>query len=203
MVGRLDETKGLQVGGIGTSPAWPALLPKTAPEGLHLTYDSSGVGPSDHTSFYRKNVPVLFFFTGTHSDYHKPSDEADKINYEGEVKVIRMIYTVVEKTNGMDKLMFTKTRELQTGTSAHFSVTLGIMPDYTFQKAGVRVDAVSEGKPAQKAGLAVNDVIVQLGKHSVANLEDYMQALAAFKKGDTTTVKIRRGEAEKVFNIQF
>ncbi len=203
MVGRLDETKGLQVGGIGTSPAWPALLPQTAPEGLHLTYDSSGVGPSDHTSFYRKNVPVLFFFTGTHSDYHKPSDEADKINYEGELKVIKMIYSLVEKTNGMDKLMFTKTRELQTGSTTPFSVTLGIMPDYTFQKAGVRVDAVSDGKPAQKAGLAVNDVIVQLGKHSVANLEDYMQALSAFKKGDTTTVKIRRGEAEKVFNIRF
>jgi hypothetical protein len=203
MVGRLDDTKGLQVGGIGTSPVWPALLPQTAPEGLHLTYDSSGVGPSDHTSFYRKNVPVLFFFTGTHSDYHKPSDEADKINYDGELKVIRMIYTIVEKTNAMDKLAFTKTRELQTGTNAHFTVTLGIMPDYTFQKAGVRVDAVSDGKPAQKAGLAINDVIVQLGKQAIVNLEDYMQALTHFKKGDTTTVKIRRGEAEKVFNIQF
>lgn len=203
MVGRLDENKGLQIGGIGTSPVWPALMPQTAPEGLRLTYDSSGTGPSDHTSFYHKNVPVLFFFTGTHPDYHKPSDDADKINYEGEIRVIKMVYNIVEKTNEMPRLTFTKTRELQTGSSARFTVTLGIMPDYTYQKAGVRVDAVSEGKPAQKAGLAVNDIIVGLGKMAVSNLEEYMKALSTFKKGDSTTVKIRRGETEKVLNIRF
>jgi hypothetical protein len=203
MVGRLDETKGLQIAGIGTSPTWPALMKQTAPEGLNLTYDSSGTGPSDHTSFYRKNIPVLFFFTGTHTDYHKPSDDADKINYEGEIRVIRMVYNIVEKTNELPKLTFTKTREIQTSTGTRFTVTLGIMPDYTYQKAGVRVDAVSDGKPAQKAGLATNDVIVELGKISVSNLEEYMKALATFKKGDSTTVKIHRGDKDKVFNIQF
>ena len=203
MVGRLDETKGLQIGGIGTSPTWPALMKQAAPEGLQLTYDSSGTGPSDHTSFYRKNIPVLFFFTGTHTDYHKPSDDADKINYEGEIRVIRMVYNIVEKTNELPKLTFTKTREMQTGTSTRFTVTLGIMPDYTYQKAGVRVDAVSDGKPAQKAGLMTNDIIVGLGKTAVSNLEEYMKALSGFKKGDSTTVKIRRGDNEKVFNIRF
>ena len=203
MVGRLDETKGLQVGGIGTSPTWPALMQQAAPEGLRLTYDSSGTGPSDHTSFYRKNIPVLFFFTGTHTDYHKPSDDADKINYEGELRVIRMVYNIVEKTNELPKLKFTKTREIQTSSNTRFTVTLGIMPDYTYQKAGVRVDAVSDNKSAQKAGLAANDIIVELGKIPVSNLEDYMKALSTFKKGDSTTVKIRRGQTEKVFNIQF
>jgi aminopeptidase YwaD len=203
MVGRLDETKGLQIGGIGTSPIWPTLMQQAAPEGLRLTYDSSGTGPSDHTSFYRKNIPVLFFFTGTHTDYHKPSDDAEKINYEGEIRVIRMVYNIVEKTNELPKLTFTKTREIQTSTGARFTVTLGIMPDYTYQKAGVRVDAVSDGKPAQKAGLIANDVIIGLGKTSVSNLEEYMKALSTFKKGDSTTVKIRRGDKEKVFNIQF
>lgn len=203
MVGRLDEAKGLQIGGIGTSPVWPALMTQTAPEGLHLTYDSSGTGPSDHTSFYRKNIPVLFFFTGTHADYHKPSDDADKINYEGEISVIRMVCNIVEKTNEMPKLTFTKTREMQTGTSTRFTVTLGIMPDYTYQKAGVRVDGVSDGKPAQQAGLMTSDIIVELGSASVSNLEEYMKALSTFKKGDSTTVKVRRGEKEKVFNIRF
>lgn len=203
MVGRLDTAKGLQVGGTGTSPSWPALLRHAIPDGMRVTYDSSGVGPSDHTSFYLKNVPVLFFFTGTHNDYHKPSDEAAKINYDGELRVIKVVYDVVAKSNDTDKLMFTKTRDKQTGSSARFTVTLGIMPDYTWQKAGIRVDGVSDGKPASKAGILTNDVIMQLGDHSITDLEDYMQALSSFKKGDTTTVKVIRGEAEKVFNVQF
>jgi aminopeptidase YwaD len=203
MVGRLDDTKGLQIGGVGTSPDWTDMMKQAAPEGMRLTYDSSGTGPSDHTSFYRKNIPVLFFFTGSHDDYHKPSDDANKINYNGELNIIHMVYNVIEKTNTLPKLAFTKTKEMQTGSSARFTVTLGIMPDYTYQKAGVRVDAVSDGKAAQKAGLLANDVIIQLGILSISNLEDYMKALGTFKKGDKTTVKVRRGDADKVFNVQF
>ncbi|QHS61540.1 M20/M25/M40 family metallo-hydrolase [Chitinophaga agri] len=203
MIGRLDPAKGLEVGGIGTSPEWPALLKQSVPADIRTTYDSSGTGPSDHTSFYLKNVPVLFFFTGTHSDYHKPSDEATKINYEGELAVMKVVYTLVEKTNDMGKLAFTKTRDKQTRTNTRFTVTLGIMPDYTWQKPGVRVDGVSDNKPASKAGVLTNDVIVELGTHTIVNLEDYMQALASFKKGDKTTVKVRREDAEKVFDIQF
>lgn len=205
MVGRLDPARGLQVGGIGTSPVWPALLQQSIPAEIHTTYDSSGIGPSDHTSFYLKNVPVLFFFTGTHSDYHKPSDEAAKINYAGELSVIKAVYTLVEKTNDMDKVAFTRTRDKQPAatSSARFSVTLGIMPDYTWQKAGVRVDGVSDNKPASKAGILANDVIVELGSHTIVNLEDYMQALSTFKKGDKTTVKVRREDSEKVFDVQF
>lgn len=203
MIGRLDTSKGLQIGGIGTSPAWPELVKSVTPAGLKLTLDSSGTGPSDHTSFYLKNVPVLFFFTGSHADYHKSSDDADRINYNGEMVVLKMVYDIVEKTNGMTKLAFTKTKDKQMGTSARFSVTLGIMPDYTWQKNGVHVDAVTEGKPAYKAGLAVNDIIIRLGEHPVTNLEAYMQALASFKKGDKTTVLVMRGAQEKKFNIQF
>lgn len=203
MIGRLDPAKGLEVGGIGTSPEWSALLKQSVPADIPTTYDSSGTGPSDHTSFYLKNVPVLFFFTGTHSDYHKPSDEATKINYEGELAVLKVVYALVEKTNDMSKLAFTKTRDKQTTTSARFTVTLGIMPDYTWQKPGVRVDGVSDNKPASKAGVLTNDVIVELGTHAIINLEDYMQALSSFKKGDKTTVKVRREDAEKVFDIQF
>lgn len=203
MVGRLDTAKGLQIGGIGTSPAWPAILKQAVPAGLRVTYDSSGTGPSDHTSFYLKNIPVLFFFTGTHNDYHKPTDEASKINYDGELRVMKVVYDIVARSNHLDKLMFTRTRDKQTSTNTRFSVTLGIMPDYTWQKAGVKVDGVSEGKAASKAGILTNDVIMELGAHSISNLEDYMQALSSFKKGDTTTVKVIREDAEKVFHVQF
>lgn len=203
MIGRLDTAKGLQVGGVGTSPAWADVLKTATPPGLKITYDSSGTGPSDHTSFYLKDIPVLFFFTGSHSDYHKPSDDADKINYNGELVVMKMIYDVVVKTNGMTKLAFSKTRDKAMGTSARFTVSLGIMPDYTWQKNGVHVDAVSDGKAAQKAGLMVDDIIIQLGTHKITNLEDYMQALATFKKGDKTTVTVKRKDQEKKFNIAF
>lgn len=202
MVGRLDAAKGLQVGGIGTSPAWGLILDQANPAGLKLNYDSSGVGPSDHTSFYRAQIPVLFFFTGTHGDYHKPSDDADKINYEGELSVIKFIYRIIEKANAKEKLAFTPTREPQVST-ARFSVTLGIMPDYTYNQGGVRVDGISDGKPAQRAGLAAGDVIVQLGKQAVTNMEGYMQALSTFKKGDKTTVTVKRGSKQQTFNIQF
>jgi aminopeptidase YwaD len=202
MIGRLDPQKGMQVGGIGTSPSFPALLKEVDPAGLTLTYDSSGVGPSDHTSFYHKNVPVLFFFTGAHADYHKPSDKPEKINYDGEIQVLHLVYDVVDKSNGMGKLAFTKTRDQQ-NNSSHFTVTLGIMPDYTWRKTGVRIDAISEGKTAQKAGLLASDVIIKLGPNSVTNLDDYMQALSTFKKGDHTTVIVKRGETEKTFEIQF
>lgn len=202
MVGRLTEDKGLQIGGIGTSPAWGPVLKSAIPSAIKVSYDSSGTGPSDHTSFYRKDVPVLFFFTGTHSDYHKPGDDAGKINYDGSLKIVKLVYDIVEKTNGQERLAFSKTRERQM-SSARFSVTLGIMPDYTFSQGGVRVEAVSDGKPAQKAGITPGDVIFQLGSKSVSDVESYMGALSAFKAGDSTTVKVKRGKEEKVFDIHF
>lgn len=204
MLGRLnDSTHGLTIGGYGTSPSWSSTLAIADEKYFKINIDSSGTGPSDHTSFYRKNIPVLFFFTGTHSDYHKPSDDADKINYAGETKVLKYIYTVVEKLNDQkEKLAFTKTRELQT-VRASFKVTMGIMPDYTFNGAGVKVDGVTENRPASRAGIQTGDVITQLGEHKVTSVETYMQALGKFSKGDKTTVKFKRGTEDKEAEIQF
>jgi len=198
MLGRLNETtKALTIGGFGTSPIWANTFSggksKLFTGPIQFRFDSSGSGPSDHTSFYRKDIPVLFYFTGLHSDYHRPTDDADKLNYTGEAQIVKHIYSLIETVNKEgQKLAFTKTREAQLGTSARFSVTLGIMPDYTFNGAGVRVDAVSEARPAQKAGLGAGDVITALGSHPVSSLESYMQALAKFKKGDSTTVHFTR-----------
>ena len=186
MVGRLnDSTKVITIGGYGTSPEWPNVIgtdyynatkktKKTLPA-LIIKIDSSGTGPSDHTSFYRKDIPVLFYFTGLHTDYHKPSDDADKINYTGEQVVIQQMYSVIEALNNKPRLAFTKTREAQTTTSARLSVSMGIMPDYTFAGTGVRADGVSEGKPAQKAGLKAGDIILQIGDYNISSMETYMQ----------------------------
>ncbi|HEY0432853.1 MAG TPA: M28 family peptidase, partial [Chitinophagaceae bacterium] len=206
MVGRFnDSSKVLTIGGYGTSPEWSFITGTSSKKSPFVfKIDSSGAGPSDHTSFYNKGIPVLFIFTGIHSDYHKPTDDFDKINYAGEVKVVDFVYSIVEKESKDDhKLAFTKTRETQTGSSRSFSVTLGIMPDYSFSGAGVRVDGVSDGRPAQKAGLQTGDVIVKLGDYNISSLDKYMEALGKFKKGDATTVGFVRQNERKDLPIQF
>jgi len=204
MVGRMnDSTRVITIGGYGTSPSWKPLIDNIKDNPFVIKYDSSGTGPSDHTSFYRKDIPVLFFFTGLHTDYHKPSDDADKINYVGELKIIYFIKQLIENDKQHEKIAFTKTREQSSGSSTRFSVSLGIMPDYTFPGNGVRVDGVSDGRPAKKAGISTGDVIRQLGDFKTSSVESYMQALSNFKKGDKTNVIILRGETELVYEIIF
>ena len=203
MVGRLnDTTRGLNIGGYGTSPTWGEML-NAKDNYFAIKFDSSGTGPSDHTSFYRKDIPVLFFFTGVHSDYHKPSDDADKINYTGQLKVVNYIYDIVVATNKKEKLSFTKTREAATSAKSSFKVTLGIMPDYTFSGSGVRVDGVSDGKIAQKVGIQTGDVVEQLGDIKFTDVQGYMGALGKFKKGEASKVKVKRGDKELWFDIVF
>ena len=202
MVGRLnDSTHTITVGGYGTSPAWGNILDDKT-KALNVKFDSSGIGPSDHTSFYLKNIPVLFFFTGIHKDYHKPTDDIDKINFTGELYVIKYIYHVIEETNKLGKLSFLKTREPKM-EGKRFTVTLGIMPDYTFSGTGVRADGIIDGKIAQHAGLQTGDVIIKLGENSVSDLNSYMNVLSKYKKGDSTTVTIMRGKDALTFNIIF
>ncbi len=205
MVGRLnDSTKTVSIGGYGTSPTWGSLLSAISGDQAFISkYDSSGTGPSDHTSFYRKDIPVLFFFTGTHPDYHRPSDDADKINYTGEYRIVKYIYKIIEAANKKGKLAFSKTRETQSVGAVRLNVTMGIMPDYAYSGNGVRADGISEGKPAQKAGLVTGDIIVQLGEYPVLSVENYMQVLNKFKKGDKTKVKFTRGNETKEADVQF
>jgi aminopeptidase YwaD len=204
MVGRFsDSSKTITIGGIGTSPSWGVLINGEKKMPFAVKVDSSGTGPSDHTSFYRKDIPVLFFFTGLHTDYHKPTDDFDKINYHGQLLVVNYINRLIARTPSQQKLVFTKTREQQTSTSARFTVSMGIMPDYTFSGNGVKVDGVSDGRAAQKAGIKAGDVVTQLGEYSIGSVEAYMQALSKFKKGDATKVKVKRGAEELMFDIAF
>ena len=203
MIGRLnDSTHGLSIGGYGTSPVWASLI-NADNKFFTIKIDSSGTGPSDHTSFYRKDIPVLFFFTGLHNDYHKPTDDADKINFNGALQVVKFINKLVEATDTKSKLSFTKTREVAMSNKTNFKVTMGIMPDYTFSGAGVRADGISEGKLAQRVGIKAGDVLVQLGEHTFSNMQSYMETLAKFKKGDATKVKVIRGKEELVFDVVF
>lgn len=204
MVGRMnDSTKTITIGGYGTSPSWQNMIASVKKKSFNIKFDSSGTGPSDHTSFYRKDIPVLFFFTGLHTDYHKPSDDADKINYLGMAQIVRFIQEMIENDKTPNKLVFTKTREQQTSTSTRFSVSMGIMPDYSYGGNGVRVDGVTDNRPAKKAGLLGGDIVKQLGEYKTSSVEAYMQALSKFKKGDKTTAVVSRGDKELTFEIQF
>jgi len=202
MIGRLnDSTHTITVGGYGTSPEWSKILPQKT-QALNVRFDSSGIGPSDHTSFYLKNIPVLFFFTGTNADYHKPTDDADKINFVGELRVIQYIENILKETNKNEKLAFSKTREPQMQT-ANFTVTLGFMPDYTYSGTGVRADGIIDGKIAQKIGMKPGDVIMKLGDFTVTDINNYMTALSKFKKGDSTKLTVMRGKDQLNFNVVF
>lgn len=204
MIGRLDKENKLAVSGVGTSPEWLRMIKdiQNCTE-LAIKTSESGVGPSDHTSFYNKGIPVLHFFTGTHEDYHKPSDDANKINYMGEAEVLRYIENLLVRVCATKDLEFTQTKEEDSQKAPRFSVTLGIMPDYMFEGPGVRVDGVTEGKPAANAGLVAGDIIVKLGDLPVRDMMGYMQALSAFKPGDKTSVTYKRGGKESTSEIEF
>ncbi len=202
MIGRLnDTTRNLTIGGYGTSPSWGKVIDEKS-KTFKINLDSSGIGPSDHTSFYLKNIPVLFFFTGTHKDYHKPTDDVEKINFSGELFVLKYIYHIIEETNDLGKVAFSKTKEPKMG-GARFTVSLGIMPDYTFGGKGVKADAIVDGKIAQKAGIKSGDVIIKLGDYSFSDIYSYMDVLSGFKKGDATKVTVLRGKDQIIFDIVF
>ncbi len=215
MVGRLnDSSKVVTIGGFGTSPAWNEVInnneyfkkqnKKNSVAPIVIKIDSSGTGPSDHTSFYRKDIPVLFYFTGLHKDYHKPTDDFQFINYTGELQIIKHIISVVDAMDKKEKPQFTKTKETQTsGSMRSGSVTMGVMPDYTFSGAGLRCDGVSEGRPAQKAGIKTGDIIVQIGDYTISSMDSYMQTLGKYIKGDKVKVKIKRGNEVIETEVQF
>jgi hypothetical protein len=204
MIGRLDPTtKSLAVSGIGTSPVWETELKNLSKGTLNIKTDSAGVGPSDHTSFYLKNIPVLHFFTGSHSDYHKPSDDFDKINYAGEREVLELIVRLVEKMDAEPKLAFLTTKNKSMSSARSFKVTMGVMPSYTSTEEGLKVDGVTDGKPAQKAGVLTGDVIIQIGDYKIKDIQAYMEALGKFEKGQSTEVKVKRGAEILTLPITF
>ncbi len=201
MVGRLNNERVLAINGIGTSPRWNQIVNANNKD-FKLATSESGVGPSDHTSFYLNDIPVLHFFTGQHEDYHKPGDDADKLNYAGMEQIASYIYRIVGDTDQAGKLIFRKTKN-ESEEVPRFKVGLGVVPDYLFTGAGMRIDGVSEDKPAQKAGLAKGDIVIKMGETPVTDMMSYMRALSTLNEGDTTTIVITRDGKELEKKIEF
>ena len=195
MIGRLNDEKSLVVNGAGTSPVWKPKLEAIEVGGLKITTTDSGIGPSDHTSFYLKDIPVLHFFTGIHQQYHKPADDAYLINFNGMLDVTSFMIALIEDLDSGGKIAFTKTKdENQERKTAAFKVTLGVMPDYTYSGEGMRIDGVLSDRPAEKAGLEGGDVLIKIGELEVKDIYDYMEGLSKFKNGDRTFIVVKRGE---------
>jgi hypothetical protein len=201
MIGRFRDEKGLMVQGVGTSSLWVKMLEVLKPD-FKIIQDSSGVGPSDYTSFYLKGIPVIGFFTGQHTEYHKPSDDIETINFEGEKKILDFAVRLIEGTCTFPKMDFQQTKQPQ-NQARSFKVTMGVMPDYAFDKKGMRVDGVTDGRPAAKAGLKTGDIILKIGDLDIENVYGYMDALGKFKKGETTKVVVKRGNEDLVLDITF
>lgn len=201
MVGRLNDDRVLAINGIGTSPRWNQIVNANNKD-FKLATSESGVGPSDHTSFYLNDIPVLHFFTGQHEDYHKPGDDAEKLNYTGMEQISSFIYRIVGDTDQAGKLIFKKTKN-ESEEVPRFKVGLGVVPDYLFTGKGMRIDGVSEDKPAQKTGLAKGDIVIKMGDTPVTDMMSYMRALATFSEGDTTTIVITRDSKELEKKIEF
>ena len=214
MIGRLRNGS-LFVGGVGTSPAWKPLIEKlngaqptahaagNGPQSrFQLSFGEDGFGPSDHQSFYVRDVPVLFFFTGTHDDYHKPSDTADKINVEGVNQVAGFVRDIaVSVANEPQRIAFTKVKVEQRPTGRGFRVYLGTVPNYSDQADGLKLDGVRSGSPAEKAGLRAGDVVIKLGKLPIKNVYDYTYALGEMRGGEEVDAVIRRDGKELVLKI--
>lgn len=192
MIGRLDNDKNLTVGGIGTNPNFKSIVERNKPAGFHITLDENGIGPSDHTSFYLKDIPVLFFFTGTHNDYHKPSDDEDKINYYGVKNISAYVFRVANEIADIENVEFVKTKVNAPKTKPKYKVTLGIMPDYTDKGDGLHVDGVTEDRPAQKAGIQEGDIITKIGDCVIKEVYGYMECLAKLNVGDEVIIEFKR-----------
>ncbi|MEJ7618723.1 MAG: M20/M25/M40 family metallo-hydrolase, partial [Pyrinomonadaceae bacterium] len=202
MVGRLKEDR-MSIGGVGTSEQWRTWINAAAPSTpdaalsaprFTLTLNEDGFGPSDHSSFYAKQIPVLFFWTGTHEDYHKPSDTAEKMNYAGQQRVAALVYDIVRLADASEKrpTYITARSPAGQGRSMGFRVYLGTIPSYADSSDGVKIDGVREDSPASRAKLRPGDRIIKLAGRAVRNVYDYTYALAEMKVNQVYQVEIVR-----------
>ena len=169
-----------------------AAVTATPAELFALRLNEDGYGPSDHSAFYARRVPVLFFFTGSHEDYHKPSDTADRVNYEGESRVVQFVREVVYQLQASDKRPTYAVAKSEASARTGFKVSLGTVPSYGDSTDGLKLDAVREGSPAAVAGLKAGDKIVKLAGRDVRNVYDYTQVLSEMKAGQEYDVEVMR-----------
>jgi len=205
MVGRVSKDKpGINIIGTGTALEWDSLIEVSDPKIMELRLSKSGLGGSDQMSFYLKDIPVLFFITGLHSDYHKPTDDIEKINFPGMVDVLFLAENIFASVDNSKTLHFQETKKEMGGDRpGRKGPTLGIIPDHAWGGKGLRIDGVTEGRPAWKGGLEAGDIITKMGEFEVTDIMSYMKALSNFEKGQTIEIRYLRGDEELSTSITF
>lgn len=208
MVGRFDKEKNeINVSGTGTSVEADSIL-SLYEKGLpfRVVHSADGYGPSDHASFYAANIPVFYFNTGVHMDYHTPFDDTEKLDFNSEAAIGLFAANLIESVAGApEPLTFKESgSKVAAGrTGRTLKVTLGIMPDFAgAEKRGLRVDGVTSGKPADLGGMLKGDIIVAINGLKVENIYEYMSRLSKLKHGQTITVEVIRDDQNKVLLIQ-
>ncbi len=205
MVGRLDSaSNALSVGGTKTAKETEDILNKLNP-GFSLSLSGEGVGPSDHASFYLQDIPVIYLNTGAHSDYHTPMDDVEFINFEGVKKVNDYCYALLTEIATRDSVLTFQEAgpKFKRSKGGRYKVTLGIMPDFAgMEKRGLRIDAVTKGKPAYNGGMKKGDIITAIEGKKVGGIHDYMSRLQTLEAGKIITVDIIRNDEHTVLLIQ-
>lgn len=197
MIGRLDSNK-LIVQGIGSSPIWEELVKAINADRFKLTLVKEAIGPSDHTSFYNKDIPVLFFFTGTHTDYHRPGDTWEKINYAGLLEVVDYADDIMRAIDRRDAPVPFSKAPAPVATGGGFRVYVGTIPDYAYDGKGLRLSGVADGGPADKGGMKGGDIMIRFARRDINNIYDYTAALGQLKPKDRVEVEyIRNGKIRK------
>ena len=203
MVGRLDDDNNLIIHGTGTGTGIEALVDRLAEAGgFTLAKEPGGFGPSDHASFYARKIPVLHVFTGSHADYHRPTDTADKINYEGMARISRLIAAFVRDLASMPappEYVEVASKQFQGGGGDR--PYFGSIPDFAKPGGGYAITGVAKGSPAATGGLQGGDVIVRLGDSSISGLEDFDSALRKHKAGEAVPVVVRRDGQEQTLSV--
>jgi aminopeptidase YwaD len=195
MVGRPKPGPALTIGGYGTAAQWPTLI-DSVNAGWHLdiTPSQGGFGASDHSSFYARDIPVLFFFTGAHADYHRPSDDADRLDYARMARVVEFAADLTRRVAELStRPTFQRVTEESGGRRA-YKVRTGVIPEFGYDGPGFKISGVAGGSPAEKAGLRGGDVVVRFGDREIRNIYDYMYALGDHRAGETVTLVVQRGE---------
>ena len=208
MVGRMDEEGNVQLGG---SPSAQNFSSKLHPFFVNSKINIIDLGKgifsrSDHYNFYKKDIPVLFFFTGIHQDYHTATDDEDKINYNGMIEISKVVEPIIaEFASTKERLIFEKMEDEQKTmqSTSKMKVTLGVMPDYAYDDKGVKADNVIDNRPGKMAGMLDGDIIIKIQDMDIVDIYKYMEALSNIEPGDKAQITVLRDEEEVVLDVQF
>lgn len=203
MIGRMEDNQ-LLIFGTGSAENWESILEEANDQNLNLEFIPDGTGASDHTSFYNEEIPVLHYFTDTHADYHRPSDDTEYINSEGEQVVLQHLVNVIKQLNVVDseEFAFTEAPETQNRDMTLNGVTLGVTPDYGFEGEGMRITGVRSGGAADRAGLQDGDTITALDGQSIGDIYDYMEILNNLQEGSQVSITVERDGSEESFEVE-